>query len=303
MRDIKPRFPVFIMGIALLLMGCSPTAPGTFSQVASTPGADVAGARATPLPTNVSAFPTPMEVGGTSTTVTPSAAEARAIQQRLRDMDRDMLRLHQDLPRLTPQQRQQQAQLLADVMSEAGQVMTLMQQAMDQMTPEERQAADSAMQRMAADMQHMQQLLSAVTPGPAGPGVAPGMGPGPGPGMGPGMMWGTPGTGPVGPGGAPAMGQMGQQMGQMSQQMRAHVGQMDLQQMQAVMGDMADMAASMEQLMGQVEPALNRMTPEQRQALAQQVERMQATVQQMMQVAGPGAATPSPAPTGTPGAL
>lgn len=201
---------------------------------------------------------------------TPTTDELRPIRQHLRDMQEDMVQLHAHMAQIDPQQVSQMGQLMAGLMDETARFMALVEQATDQMTPEEREAIVDDLQQMQETMQAMMQAMPMVTPEP----------------------------GPQEPG-RPDMGQMGRQMDQMHQQMRSQMQQMDPDRMAELMAQMGDLMGEMAQLMDDLEPVLDRLSPEARQALVQQAQRMQNTVQQMMQVGGAPLRTPMPA-TDTP---
>ncbi|MHB1160484.1 MAG: hypothetical protein ACYC66_01440 [Chloroflexota bacterium] len=227
----------------------------------------------------------------------------------MRDLHRDLLQVLRQLPQMGPEQRQQVTTLMADLMDEMSRFMLLMQPVVDQMTPEERQAAAEIVQRMHADIQQMRRAMPGATPmaGTPGPRATPGAGPmmvprgtpGAGPMMSP---QGTPGSWPAGPMGSADMEWMHQQMSETHQQLRTHMQQLSPQEMEAMVGHMADLTDDMNQLIDLMGPALGRVSPEQRLDLRQQLDRMQDIVREMMQVTGPLPGTPSSSPAQGPGA-
>ena len=237
---------------------------------------------ATPMPAIQTE--TPLPSGMATSQVTPTATEVQVIQQRLRDMNRDMVRIHQQWSQMDPQQRQQTMQLMADFMDQTSQLMTMLQQAMDQMTTEERQAAAETMQRIQANIGQMKQAMPGATPeATSTPEMAPI----------------EPTTGTAEPGPVPDMGQMGREMGQMRNQMTANMQQMDPQQMQTMISDMADMVDNMDQSISQMGPAISRLSPAQREQIRLQVDRMYDTMQQMMLASGQGLSILTPTPEST----
>jgi len=261
MRRYVP-LTVIALVLVVLLAACAAEAPQTTMNTPTPePGtmgvAPRSGSATTPGP-------------ATPRAGTPTVDEMSPLRQHLRDMENDMIRLHAQMAQMEPQQQRQMAQLMADLMDETAQFMILVEQATDQMTPEEREAITDNLQRMQATMQDMQQTMTAGTPVP----------------------------GPMDPG-QPGMEQMGRQMDQMHQQMRTQMQQMDPEHMAELQAQMGDLMGEMAQLMVDLEPVLDRLSQEERQAMLRQAQQMQGTIQEMMQVAGPIPGTPMPA-TGTP---
>lgn len=186
----------------------------------------------------------------------PMAVDLETVPMQLRDMEQDMLQLHAHVAAMEPEQRRQMAQLMADLMDETTQLMVLVDQAMDQATPAEREIIMSDLQRMQSTIQEMQQAMpvAALTPAPMMPDE-------------------------------PDMGHMAQQMDQMHEQMRTRLQEMDPAHMQTLMAHMGDLMGETAQLMVDMQPVFDRLSQEEQQALLQQTQQMQTTMQRMMEVA------------------
>lgn len=301
MRGKQAGVILLAIGLGAIVAACAPadqTLPaGTPSPAAGAAAVVQAGA----------ATPTPAVAGARAAApATPLPADVQSIQQQMRDLHRDLVQLHSQLPQMGPERRQQVATLMADLMDEMSRFMLLMQPVVDQMTPEERQEAEKIVQQMHANLQQMRRMMPwatpmAATPEPRGtPGAGP-MGPQATPGAGPTMSPdGTPW--PIGPMGPGDMGWMHDQMSETHRQFHTHMQQLSPQELELMAGHMADLTDDMNRLIDLMGPALARVSPEQRQDLKQQLDRMQDIVGEMMRVAGPLPGTPSPSPAAGPGA-
>ena len=253
MRALNLRPVALVLVVGLVLVACTPVGPGTSGSLT---GAQNAQATATPALTPSPGMVTP--VAGT-----PIPSDLRPARQNLQASERDLSQLRQRLGQLDPQQRERLAQIATELMAELSTFMVTMQQALDRMSPEERQAVADRLRELQAAVQDVQQAVPELTPTPISAGAE--------------------------------TEQLARELDQARQQLRDRLQQMDPAQLRQLTEGIAALVSNLGQLMDELGAALSQLTPEQRQELRQQAEQIQDTVREMRDV-GAAAETPTPMP-------
>lgn len=261
------------LGLALLLAGCSPQQADLSSAIDPRENVDK---------NSIDVFPTAVS-GAVISTVTPTATlsatptsgpalyELLRLRSYLRDTQSTLLELYQEIPKLPPGERAQLAQQLGELMAETSHFMAVIEQLIDRASPEDREAAVGSLQRLQADLQSIQRLANegqAIT-----------------------NIDTTPTPAPL-PESSPRMADLVLQMENVQQQVPPRLQQLSDQQLQAVVGSMADVIGDLDELIGYTSSTFSNLGMDQQEAFADRGEGIYDIVTRMEWTSG--VETPSP---------
>lgn len=247
--DRIPLLGILCSALALLLSACS-AQQADISFTVDTEESIMQGT-AEPLSTAV--------YGAAISTVTPTATpiatptsepmlyELIRLRGYLRDTQSTLLELYQEMPQINPNDRPQLEQQIGELIVETSHFMAVIEQLMDQSRPDDLNAAEGSLQRLQADLQEIQTVALESRPG-ADVETTP-----------------TPVT-PVES--DLIMADLVIEMGNVQQQVPPRLQQLSIEQLQAVVGIMADVIGDLDELTGYTASTFSRLEMHQQEAFA-----------------------------------
>jgi hypothetical protein len=273
MTSLRIRMAMLSLAVVLLLPACS----SQQADLSSPADLEDSGIQHNdePLPTIVS--------GGAISTVPPTSTplvtptsevilyELIRLRGYLRDTQSTLLELYQEVPQIPPHERSQLEQQMGELIVETSNYLIVIEQLMDQASPEDREAAKGSLQRLLADLQEIESITDESQPR---------------------SNVDTTSTPVPLPETDMSMTDLVRKMESVQQQIPPRLQQLSAQQLQAVVGSMADVIGDLDELTSYTASTFGRLDMDQQEAFADEGEGIYDVVLRMDWT--PAEETPSP---------
>ncbi len=261
MAVARPLTLLFAFSLSLISIGCEPAgidmAVSTVDETLDSQGVLL-------QPTTDPGWLTPQTSSRTTQFATPTSEppsfELVRLRQYLRETQSSLLEIHQSVQDSGPEHRPLLEQALINMVDEMASLGASLEQVAAGMTPADREAAVGAMQRLQADLQLMQEPSPLSSPPPTSRRPLATLTP-------------LPDT-------KPTMAELVQLLEKTRRQTVANLGQRDPEQIQALVGSMADVVGDLAELVSYADTAFNALDTQQQESIAGQAEKLYEVAQE-----------------------